>query len=155
MARRTFTAEQKIYVIQRLACFESPAAVAKSVKAELGVDVSPQGVEAYDPTKRAGARMSPKWRSLFEVARAEFLKDTDRIPMSHKPVRLRMLQRMAEKAEAMRNLGLAAQLLKQIAEEMGDGYSNRHKHELTGKDGAPLDPITRIEVVVVDPMPES
>lgn len=38
---------------------------------------------------------------------------------------------------------------------MGEAYTNRQKHELTGKDGALLDPITRIEVVVIDPKPES
>ena len=53
---------------------------------------------------------------------------------------------MAEKAEGMHNLPLAAQLLEQAAKECGDAYSNRHKHEHMGKDGkdlpAPPAPVT-------------
>lgn len=151
MAKGRLSDEVKAFVVQALACFDTPSAVAEAVKREFGVDVSKQAVEAYDPTKRAGAKLAEKWRSLFEMARAEFLADTDRIAISHRVVRLRTLQRMAEKAESMRNIALAAQLLKQAAEEMGGAYTNSRKHELTGKDGAPLDPVTRIEVVVVDP----
>ncbi|AFL51641.1 hypothetical protein ABIE78_002513 [Sinorhizobium fredii] len=54
MANPKYSDEVKTYVVQALACFDSPAVVAKSVKAEFDVVISPQAVEAYDPTKRAG-----------------------------------------------------------------------------------------------------
>lgn len=153
MAKGKLDDVARAFIVQSLACFDVPSVVVAAVKKEFGIEVSAQAVEAYDPTKRAGRNLSVKWSSLFEMARAEFLKDTQRIAISHRPVRLRALQRMAEKAEGMRNLALAAQLLEQAAKEMGEAYTNRQKHEVTGKDGAPLTPIDRIEVVIVDPAP--
>jgi hypothetical protein len=47
MANPKYSDEVKTYVVQALACFDSPAVVAKSVKAEFDVVISPQAVEAY------------------------------------------------------------------------------------------------------------
>ncbi|MQV45441.1 DUF2280 domain-containing protein, partial [Sinorhizobium medicae] len=64
--------------------------------------------------------------------------------ISHRAVRLRGLQRMAKKAEIQGNMELAASLMKQAAEEVGNAYTNRR--ELTGKDGkdlpVPVSPVT-------------
>ncbi|KQT52260.1 DUF2280 domain-containing protein [Aureimonas sp. Leaf427] len=139
MAKGKLTDEVRTHIVQGLACFDSPSVVAASVKKEFDVTVSPQAVEAYDPTKRAGRNLSEKWRTLFEAARTSFVEDTARIGISHRAVRLRALQRMAEKAEDMRNLALAAQLLEQAAKEMGEAYSNRHRLEHTGKNGGPIE----------------
>lgn len=130
------TDEARTFVVQALACFDTPAQAAAAVKKEFGLSITPQGCEAYDPTKRAGAKLSAKWAALFEETRKTFLEDTSRIGISHRAVRLRALQRMAEKAEDMKNLPLAAQLYEQAAKESGDAYTNRR--ELTGKGGAPL-----------------
>lgn len=128
--------EAQTYVVQALACFDAPTVVAEAIRKEFGVSITPQSVEAYDPNKRAGAKLAPKWRTLFEETRQAFLEDTSKIAISHRAVRLRALQRMAEKAEAMGNIALAAQLFEQAAKEAGDSYTNRR--ELTGKNGAPL-----------------
>ena len=130
------TEEARTFVVQALACFDSPATAAAAVKKEFDLVITPQGCEAYDPTKRAGAKLSEKWVALFEETRKTFLQDTSRIGISHRAVRIRALQRMAEKAEGMGNLALAAQLFEQAAKEMGDAYTNRR--ELTGKGGSPL-----------------
>ncbi|RVQ37625.1 DUF2280 domain-containing protein [Sinorhizobium medicae] len=58
------------------------------------------------------------------------------IAISHRAVRLRALQRMAEKGRDPGNMVLTASLMKQAAEEVGNAYTNRH--ELTGKDGKDL-----------------
>jgi len=50
---------------------------------------------------------------------------------------LRALQRMADKAETQGNTGLAAQLYKQAAEEVGNAYTNRR--ELSGPGGKPIE----------------
>lgn len=128
--------DAQTYVVQALACFDTPGTVAESVRKDFGVSIAAQSVEAYDPTKRAGANLSAKWRTLFDETRKTFLEDTSRIGISHRAVRLRAIQRMAEKAEAMGNMALAAQLYEQAAKESGDAYTNRR--ELTGKGGAPL-----------------
>ncbi|KKZ89052.1 DUF2280 domain-containing protein [Rhizobium phaseoli] len=144
MAKAKLPDEVKTYIVQALACFDSPSVVAAAVKKEFGVDVSRQLVESHDPNKKAASGLAPKWRALFQETRKTFLEDTATIAISHRAVRLRALQRMAEKAENQGNMVLASSLLKQAAEEVGGSYTNRR--ELTGKDGkdlpVPVSPVT-------------
>jgi hypothetical protein len=142
--------DAKALVVAQLAAFETPSQVAAMVKEEFGVEVSPQAVQAYDPTKRAGRNLSQRWRIEFEKAREAFRVDLDSIPIANKAVRLQRLQRMLDAAEKMRNLPLAAQLLEQAAREVGGSYSNRQKHEVTGKDGASV-AVRTIRRVVIYP----
>lgn len=136
------TPEAQAFAVQALACFDKPAAVAAAIREEFGVTITPQSVEAYDPTKRAGANIAQKWRLLFNETRETFLASTATIGISHRAVRLRLLDRMVGRAEAMGNMALAAQLLEQAAKEAGDAFTNRSKHEVVGKDGAPLSGLT-------------
>lgn len=134
--RGKLTQEQRTYVVQALACFDPPGVVAKAVKEEFGVVVSLQAIEAYDPHKRAGRNLAPKWRAVFEETRKTFLEDTSKIGVSHRAVRLRAIQRMAEKAETQGNMVLAASLLEQAAKEVGESFTNRK--ELSGPNGGPI-----------------
>ncbi|OHV87907.1 DUF2280 domain-containing protein [Mesorhizobium sp. ORS 3428] len=136
MAKAKLSQAARTFVVQRLACFDSPSIVAAAVKKEFGVDITRQAVEAFDPTKRAGRDLAAKWRALFEETRKTFLDDTAAIAVSHRNVRLRALDRMADKAEQQGNYQLVAQILRQVAEEMGGVYTNRR--ELTGRDGKDL-----------------
>ena len=147
MAKGKLTDEVRTFIVQSLACFDTPSVVALAVKREFDVDVSKQNVEGYDPTKRAGRNLSEKWSTLFEVARKSFLEDTAKIGIAHRAVRLRALQRLAEKAEEMRNLSLAAQLLEQAAKEVGEAYTNRQRHEHTNPDGN-LNPANAVPAVL-------
>lgn len=144
MAKAKLSDEVKTYIVQALACFDSPSIVAAAVKKEFGVEASRQLVESHDPNKKAASGLAPKWRALFEETRKTFLEDTATIAISHRAVRLRALQRMADKAEGQGNMVLASSLLKQAAEEVGGSYTNRR--ELTGKDGkdlpVPVSPVT-------------
>lgn len=135
-AEPKLTDEARAFVVQSLAMFDPPSVVAAAVKKDFGLTITPQGCEAYNPTKRAGAKLSDKWKALFTETRRAFLEDTAEIGISHRTVRLRALQRMVERAEGQGNVAMAAQLLKQAAEEMGNAYTNRR--ELTGKDGKDL-----------------
>ncbi|TDV39543.1 hypothetical protein C7405_101662 [Paraburkholderia caballeronis] len=128
----------KLFVVQALACFDTPSRAAKSVREEFGVEVSPQQCERYDPTKRAGSALSKKYRQIFESTRAAFLADTSRIGVSHRAVRLRALDRAVALAEQRGNLPLMAQLLEQAAKEAGDAFTNRRRLEHTGEDGGPI-----------------
>lgn len=107
MANQKFTREQQTYVVQALACFDSPAVVVAALKKEFGTAISPQAVECYEPTKKAGRNPSARWTALFEETRKTFLEDTASIAISHRAVRLRALQRMADKAETQGNMVLA------------------------------------------------
>jgi hypothetical protein len=130
MAPKKLTIEMQTFVVQALACFDSPSQVSKAVKEEFGVDITPQAIEAYDPTKRAGREVAKRWRDLFEHSRKKFLEDTASIGIANRAVRLRTLDRMARKAENMGALALVAQFNEQAAKEVGDCYTNRQKHEL-------------------------
>ncbi|KRD56495.1 DUF2280 domain-containing protein [Ensifer sp. Root278] len=144
MAKAKLSDEVKTYIVQALACFDSPSVVSAAVKKEYGLEVSRQLVESHDPNKKAASGLAPKWRVLFEETRKTFLEDTASIAISHRAVRLRALQRMADKAENQGNMVLASSLLKQAAEEVGGAYTNRR--EITGKDGkdlpTPVSPVT-------------
>jgi hypothetical protein len=57
------------------------------------------------------------------------------------------MNRFVERAESMKNIGLAMQILEQAAKETGDIYVNRARKEEAGDE--PVIP-TRIQVDVVD-----
>jgi hypothetical protein len=136
MAKAKLSDEVKTFIVQALACFDSPSIVAANVKKEFGEEISRQLVESHNPTKKAAFGLAAKWRALFEETRKAFLEDTAAIAISHRAVRLRTLQRMAEKAEDKGNMVLTASLLEQAAKEVGESYTNRR--EVTGKDGKDL-----------------
>lgn len=117
--------EVKAFIVQALACFDTPSQVAEAVKKEFGVEVSRQQCESHDPTKYAGRGLAQKWADLFHECRNRFREETADIPIANRAFRLRGLGRMAEKAENMRNLALTAQLYEQAAKECGDMYVNR------------------------------
>ena len=127
MAHQILSDEAKHFVVQRLAMFDTPSDVAKAVKEEFDLEITRQSIEAYDPGKRAGAALSQELRDLFEATRTTFLTDTAAIGVSHKVVRLRTLARLIETAEKRGNAVLAANLLVQVAKEMGDAYTNRQR----------------------------
>ena len=139
--------EVKAFVVQALACFDTPSQVVAAVKVEYGLDVTRQQCEAYDPTKYVGRNLHLKWRTLFEDTRARFREQTAEIPIANRAYRLRAMNRFVERAETMKNIGLAMQILEQAAKETGDMYVNRAKKEEAGDE--PVIP-TRIQVDVVD-----
>lgn len=115
----------KAFIVQALACFDTPTQVSQVVKQEFDIDVTRQQVEQHDPTKRAGVNLAAKWVTLFHDTRKRFREETAEIPIANRAYRLRTLGRMAEKAENMKNMALTARLLEQAAKEIGDVYVNR------------------------------
>ncbi|EMJ8866004.1 DUF2280 domain-containing protein [Klebsiella quasipneumoniae] len=134
--------EVKAYIIQMLACYDTPSQVVEAVQKDFGIAITRQQVETHDPTKVSGKTLAKKWVDLFNLTRDRFLNEISDIPIANKAYRLRVLQRMSTTAEGMKNLGMTAQLLEQAAKEVGDAYSNKQKVELTGKDGGPLNQVT-------------
>jgi len=141
------SSEVKAFIVQALACFDTPSQVAEAVKREFSVEVSRQQVESHDPTKRCSKTLAKRWVEMFHDARKRFREETVEIPIANRAYRLRALGRMAEKAEHMKNMALTAQLLEQAAKEVGDVYVNRQtKNENPHDNLAP----TRVQVDVVD-----
>jgi hypothetical protein len=125
MDRNKLPDSAKAFIVTSLACFDAPSVVAARLKEEYGLKVARQAIEKYDPEKRAGRRLSPRWRDVHAKARERFRAEINNIAISNKAVRLRALQRLATRAEEAGNIQLAAQLLEQAAKEMGGAF-NKH-----------------------------
>ena len=112
----------KLFIVQRLACYDSPQEIADAVNEEFGVVIPRQQVEEYDPEKRSPGK---KWRELHRVTREAFEQEKAREPAAMRAFRIRRLARMAKRAEDRKNYVLAASLYEQIAKEVGEAYTNR------------------------------
>jgi hypothetical protein len=143
MAR--LTKEAKVFVVQRLACFEPAQDVIQAVKDTYGEDVTPQALQAYDPTKVNGKSLSAELRQIFEDTRKRYLAETQDIPIASRAHRLRVLDRLATKAEQRQNAVLVMQLMEQAAKECGGAFENRTKK--SDDDETPTPPRVVVEVV--------
>lgn len=141
----------KAFIIQSLACFDTPTLVVESVQKEFGLKITRQQVESHDPTKVSGKSLAKKWVDLFHTTRERFKTEISDIPIANKAYRLRVLDRMATNAEKMKNYGMTSQLIEQAAKEMGDAYTNRQKVEHTSPDGSMTPKPTIIQLLPVEP----
>ena len=76
--------EVKLYIVNALACFDSPTQVSIAVKEEFGLDVSRQQVSCYDPNTYVGRNPSQKWRTIFEETRTKFRATGEEIPIARR-----------------------------------------------------------------------
>lgn len=124
----------KIFIVQSLACFETPQQVVDLVREEYGIELTRQQVASYDPTKATCRGMSKKLKDLFATSRKAFQENILDIPIANKAFRLKELQGMYN--DSGRNKRLRQNLLKQALQET-DGRTTKVEH--TGKDGADLE----------------
>ncbi len=143
--------EVKAFIVQSLACFDTPSQVVEAVKKEFGLTITRQQVESHDPTKANGKGLAQKWVGMFNTTRDRFQSEISDIPIANKAYRLRTLDRMATSTEKMKNFALTAQLIEQAAKEVGDAYTNRQKVEHTSPDGSMTPKPTTIRLVGVEP----
>ena len=134
--------EVKAFIVQALACFDTPTRVAEQVKQEFDLVVTLQQVSSYDPTRAIAKNLGQKWIDLFNATRERFQNEIANIPIANKSYRLRVLDRMAAATEKQKNFGMTAQLMEQAAKEVGDAYTNRQKVEHTGANGGPIESTT-------------
>lgn len=130
------TAQQQAFIVVRLACYESLKAIGLGLKEEFGIDVDKRQIENYN-ARRPSNKPAPKWCALFEETRKRFLEELIDIPIANTAVRLQRLERLYVRTEEGKNTPLAADLLKQAAQDVGGSFTNRHQH--TGKDGGPIE----------------
>ncbi|MFI7758511.1 DUF2280 domain-containing protein [Acinetobacter baumannii] len=123
----------KIFIVQSLACRDTPQEVVEQVKQEFGVDISRSQCECYDPTKYSGRNLSKKFVELFESTREKFDEGLIDIPIANKYYRLKQYQRQLDRT---RNVKTALKILEQAAKDIGGQFTNRQ--EITGKDGGPV-----------------
>ena len=124
----------KIFIVQSLACRDTPQEVADLVKQEFGIEIDRQQCAAYDPTKRRGKNLSKKYVQLFEETREKFDTGLIDIPIANKFYRLKEIQKMYD--DSGRNKRVKQNLLKQALQET-DGRTTKVEH--MGKDGTDLE----------------
>lgn len=132
--RAPISTEMKRRMVILFAQFHTVSQVQKAITAEFGVELDRRTVQGYDlngPHPRVGARL----RTLFESVRSEWIGEAARVGISHQTHRLRILERLIDKAEAAREYDVAGKLLEQAAKEMGGVLTNITKHKHEGKVG--------------------
>jgi hypothetical protein len=118
--KSVLTDEIKAFIVRGLARYETPTRVAASVEAQFGVAIDRRQVYAYDP---AGSRPpAQRWIDLHAATRAKFLAAVAEIGVAQKLVRLRMLDRFANRADENNQMERAAAFLVQAAKECGGFY---------------------------------
>ena len=114
------TDEMKAFIVRGLARYETPTRVAASAQAQFGIAIDRRQVFAYDP---AGSRPpAQRWIDLHAATRAKFLRATAEIGVAQKMVRLRMLDRFANRADEGNYTERCAGFLEQAAKECGGFY---------------------------------
>jgi hypothetical protein len=116
--RPKLTRAQKVEVVRRLAAFEQPSAIAKSMKEDFGIEITPQAIAFYDPTRYAGKACPKCWADLFWTMRAEIIAGKADVGAAYRAVRVRWLDQMARAQMDKGNTAEARALLKQAADEM-------------------------------------
>lgn len=105
----------KIFIVQSLACMETPQQVADAVKQEFNIEIERQQVALYDPTKATGKNLSKKLKILFEKTREDFRNNVFDIPLANKSFRINELQKMYD---TTRNKVVKQNIIKQVKDEM-------------------------------------
>ncbi len=129
MAENKLEKEHQIFVVQQLAIFERPKTVRSRLKENFGIEISLPGIQHYQITSK---ELSPDLKKIFNSTRKKFLANSLLIPLANKNVRLQKLQNLFDKQEdeLRQNPVEIRATLKQVAEEMGDVYTNKQRHEL-------------------------
>jgi hypothetical protein len=134
---RELTFVQKRFLVQQLACFETPTAAAKAFKAEFGFEVGLSRVAYYNAATKSAAALADDLRALFHETRKAFLSECDAIPIANKAVQLRALDKALTLAEGRGQIAMVIPLVEAAAKIAGT-ITNKHSHEVTGKDGGPI-----------------
>lgn len=129
----------KIFIVQALACRDTPQQVVDHVKQEFDLVISRSQCQSYDPTKYSGRNLSEKFVKLFNETREKFDDGLIDIPIANKHYRMRQYDKLLNKAK---NIPMALRIMAQAAKDSGGQFTNRTEH--TGKDGAPLNPPAKV-----------
>ncbi|MCH4243742.1 DUF2280 domain-containing protein [Acinetobacter gerneri] len=122
----------KVFIVQSLACFETPQQVAESVKQNFNIEIERQQVAAYDPTKTTGKNLSKKLKDLFYKARAEFNDGFENIPIANKAFHFKELQSIYE--DYSKNKVMRTKVLKQAQGLIQMGATGKTSNSLSEKE---------------------
>jgi len=112
----------KIFIVQALACRDTPQEVADLVKQEFDIEIDRMQCSSYDPTKVAGRNLSKKYVQLFNDTRQKFDEGLIDIPIASKYYRLKQYQKQLEKTKNARTI---LKILEQAAKDVGGQFTNK------------------------------
>jgi hypothetical protein len=128
------TDEIKTFIVKGLARYETPTRVAASVKTHFGIEIDRRQVFAYDP---AGSRRpARRWIELHAATRAKFNRAVGEVGVAQKIVRLRMLDRFANRADEANQMERACRFLEQAAKECGGFYERYQRPKAAASSGS-------------------
>lgn len=128
---------QKLVVVQALAEFLSPTEVVEMVNSQYGINLSLTAVMHYDPRTAQGANLAAGLKEHFWKCREKFRDDMyNTVPYANRVVRLRSLSQYVDKLAKGGNVLGAAELLKQLAQDEGQMFTNRR--EVSGPKGGAI-----------------
>jgi hypothetical protein len=113
------TDAQREYVVERLAVFESPTAITRTLQQEFGVRISHQAIRRYDPTRSTGC--PERWKLLFAATRQKFIEGKAGRGAANAILRTRKRERMMLRAVET----VADRIIKNTAEYEDDAFAER------------------------------
>jgi hypothetical protein len=166
------TDKHRIQIIHWLAEFISVKEIVQRIKAQFDIEITEEAIHYYAPPN-----VPDKWREEFDRHRAAYLADIDSIGLRHRRKRLEELVKLYHEIEwhddhplaagnnmvmdenkkpiiiQTKEIGTAAKILKQIAEEVGDAQA-RKAVELSGPNGGPIETEEKRKIVFYIPEKE-
>ena len=127
----------KIFIVQSLACRDTPKEVVDMVRQEFNVEITLQQCTSYDPTRLTCRNLGKELRKLFNETREKFDAGLIDIPIANKHFRLKQYQKQLERNA--KNTVMSLKILEQAAKDVGGQFTNRQ--EITGKDGKPIETV--------------
>jgi hypothetical protein len=106
------TTAQQEYVVERLAAFENPDTVVRSVGEKFGIAITRQALWRYDPTRNPGC--PARWTVLFHARRQAILESKGAPGALDRAAQRERVTRCAIEA-------LAGSMLEDIVRQMGAG----------------------------------
>lgn len=123
--------EVKRRMVTLFAQFQGVSAVQRAIKAEFGLDLDVRTVAHYDAGKPK-ARVGRRLRELYAAVREHYVGATAEIGIAQQNHRLRLIERLVEKAETAKDFNAATKLLELAAREMGGVLTNVSKTRVEG-----------------------
>ena len=106
------TTAQQEYVVARLAAFDSPLEVARSVRDRFGISITRNSIRRYDPTRYP--KCAARWKELFYAARHAMLRNKGQAAALDRAVRVRGRVRTVLRALDAHADGMLDELLRRI-----------------------------------------
>ncbi|MDC5215434.1 DUF2280 domain-containing protein [Acinetobacter baumannii] len=126
---------EQLFIVRSLAQYMTPTEVVKAIKETFNITVSPQQVEAYDPTKVAGRDLRKEYKEVFESTREEYLKQPiHNISGANDIVQLKILSDLLFAKK--NNVTMTIKIVDQMQKIMKGFYEKRL--EITGAGGGPV-----------------